>query len=157
MADTSAFPTIHDVLLAGDNVQSFIAGGTIKAGMVVAFADAGASGTVIAALQNVGYPVGVAMYDATSGEAVAVACDGCICNVCEGAGAAIDAGGFVMVDDCAVGGTVTVYDPAVQAHAATLELPGATGHTLGQALDDISANSTGRVKIIVTPANVTIS
>jgi hypothetical protein len=157
MADTSAFPTIHDVLVSGDNIQSFIAEGTIKAGMVVSFSATGVDNSVIAALQNTGWYVGVALYDAATGEAVAVACDGCVCVVCEGAGAAIDAGEYVMVDDCAIGGTVTVYDPAVIAHAATSSTPGATGHTLGIALVDIAANATGKVLLRMSPNNATIS
>lgn len=157
MADTSTFPTIHQALHSGDNILNMKAGGTISTGMVVAIAATGVDFTVIAALQNTGHPVGVALNDAVDGGLVAVATIGCVCWVCEGAGAAVDAGDYVMVDDCAVGGTVTVYDPGVVAHAATLAAPGASGHTFGLALEDIAANSTGRVLIIPTPSQTSVS
>jgi hypothetical protein len=149
MADTAAFPTIHDVLLAGDNIQSFVSAGTIKAGMVVSFADTGLSGSVNPGTQALGHVAGVALYDASSGEYVAVACDGCQVTVCEGAGAAIDAGHYVSVYGTTTTGTVIEYDPAIEAHAATQDSAGF--EVVGQALDDISANSTGRIVIRIKP------
>ena len=52
MTDISAFPAIHDVLYAGDNIQSFTASGAITAGQVVAIDATGVTLTVRAAVAD---------------------------------------------------------------------------------------------------------
>lgn len=155
MGDTSAFPTIHDVLYSGDNITSYVSAGTIKAGMVVAFAATGVALSVVPATQATAFPVGVALYDASSGEYVAVAGNECIVYVCEGAGGTAEAGELLMVYGTTTTGTVCVYDPMNQAHAATILVPGASGHTFGQAQEAVVANSTFRIKIDMQAPHVT--
>jgi hypothetical protein len=149
MADTSAFPAIHDVLVAGDNIKSYTATAIIKAGQVVSFADTGLSKQVNPGTAALGHVAGVALYDVAAGEEVAVAGDGCQVVVCEGAGAAIDAGHYVQVYGTTTTGTVIEWDPAIGAHAATSTV--ATNEIVGQARDDISANSTGVITIRIQP------
>jgi hypothetical protein len=132
MADTTPV-TIRNVLYAGNNLMNLIAGGTILAGAIVAFASTGESLTVIAADTDGSskMPIGVALNDALDGEYVTVAGPGCICYVYEGKGSAIDAG--APVGDCSVGGAVTTMTTA------------ATCNVVGFAIEDITANLTGRI------------
>jgi hypothetical protein len=151
MADTSAFPAIHDpdYLVGPMNRVTMSAAAAIKPGMGVAFADTGVSMTVTPALQNTGVCIGVALTEATqAGDLITVAVAGPIVYMCEGAGTTIDAGHWVMIDDCALGGCIIEYDPAIGTHAATLNTPGAAGCAIGIALDDFAANGTGRVLLM---------
>ena len=109
MVDLATFPTIRNVLCEGDNIVSFVSAGTIKAGMVVAFAATGVSMSVNPAVKSTtGQPIGVALNDATSGQYVAVAMNGCICNVVNADDTTdIDAGDIVEDNDNAIGGTVS--------------------------------------------------
>jgi hypothetical protein len=152
MADISSFPTIHGVLIAGDNIQTYVSAGTIKAGMVVAYADTGVSHSVAPATQALGHAAGVALYDAASGEYVAVAQDGCRVKIANGTDAAIDAGHYVMVYGTTTTGTIIEWDPAVIAHAATSNTA-STGEVIGQAYDDIAASVEGIITIRIQPAN----
>lgn len=108
MVDIAAFPAVHDILVSGDNIQSFIAGAAITAGQVVAFADTGVSDTVHPAVTGTtASAVGVALYTVASGERVAVACDGCVVNVVNGIqGTDIDAGHWVEYYGTTTPGTV---------------------------------------------------
>ena len=63
MAATATFPTIRQVLWAGDNIVSFIAGEALTAGQVVGIAATGVAWTVIgcnATDQEI--PLGVVLY-----------------------------------------------------------------------------------------------
>jgi hypothetical protein len=126
------------VLVSGDNILSFKAGGTILAGEVVGFNATGVSGTVEAAINTHQSMIGVALHDAESGDYVAIATVGCVCYVTEGKGAAIDAGDYLMASDIA-GSVITATDAADLAAGI-----------LGIALDDIAANKTGRALIVPT-------
>ena len=151
MTETLVFPTIHDVLVEGDNIRNMIAGGTIKAGMVVCYADTGVDDTVIAGLPTVGMPAGVALYDAVTDGLVAVAGNDCVVYVAEGPGTGTDAGHYVMLDDDAAGGMVIEWDPAVTAHVATQ----ATAQTsiVGQMIADLAANGTARMLVKIIPVS----
>lgn len=148
MADTSTFPTLTNVLVSGkETVKTYTAGAAIKAGQLVAFNTTGVGQTVQPAIAGTTYtPAGVAIFDAASGAPVAVATDGAQVYVCEGAGAAIDAGDFLVPDDCAVGGCVGIMDPAIGSHSATV-----TAFYCGVADTDIAANSTGIMTIKIGP------
>lgn len=148
MADISAFPTIKKVLVSdvGGVVKNMKAAGTIKAGMVVCFADSGVDDSVIAGLPSVGMIAGVAAYDASSGDALTVYGNGCKVYVAQADDTAtIDAGHFVAVNDNAVGGTVSELDPAIGSHAATVGT--AAANYLGQLQTDMAAGSTAIVEI----------
>ena len=112
MGDIAAFPTVRNVLVEGDNIVRFVSEGTIKAGMVVAFNTTGVSFSMLPAIKaTTGQPVGVALNDATTGQWVDVAMDGCIVNVVNADDAAtIDTGDIVEDNDNAVGGTVSTVD-----------------------------------------------
>ena len=154
MADISAFTAIPNTLWAGNNIQDFTASGALKAGQVVSIDATGVSMTVRAAVAEAGeMPIGVAVNTVADGEKVAVATDGCICYVANfDDTTAIDAGSFLEVNDCAVGGTVGAV--AVTATGgATVTVHNAV---IGVALDDIAGGGTGRMLIrglAVTQAN----
>jgi len=83
MANDSVWPTAgyRHILVSGDNIQQFTAGGTILAGQVVAINLTGptAARTVQAAVTGTtGTCVGIAIEDASTGEEFSVACRGCI-------------------------------------------------------------------------------
>lgn len=137
MADISAFPTIQQVVYTGDNFQSYKAGAAIKAGQVVAIHGTGVSRTVHPAVAGTTEaPLGVAVFDAASGAEVTVAGIGCIVYVANADDTtAIDAGHFAIVNDNAVGGTVSsLVDTAVT-------------YAVGIAIDDIAGGGTGRILI----------
>lgn len=142
MADTGTWTALTQVQLYEGKVITLTAGGAISAGMVVAFAGTGVSRTVQAAVTGTTGPVvGVAVTDAASGDEVAVEVCGGIVKVTEGAGAAIDAGDYVMADDAAATGCVKVA-------VATATI----SDGVGQAIDDIGANGSGY--IIVKPFTI---
>lgn len=124
MVDITAFPTIRNVLYSGDNIQSFLAGDTIKAGMVVCFHATGVAYGCIPCIAGAGtIPIGVALYDAASGAYVAVAMAGCVCYVAKtditGA-VVIDAGDYCIPDDNAVGGCVSPLVPGAVTQTSPL-------------------------------------
>jgi hypothetical protein len=123
------------VLVSGSNIISLKAGGTILAGEVVAFNATGVSNTVEAATTAMQAAFGVALHDAVSGDYLAVATVGCIVNVTEGKGAAIDAGDYLMCSDVA-GSVITATDAADQISGC-----------VGIALEDIAANGSGKALI----------
>jgi hypothetical protein len=108
MVDIVALPVIRNVLCEGDNIGNFIAGATIIAGQVVAYAAAGASMTVHPAVNaTTAMPIGVALEGATVGQTLAVAMNGCICNVVNGDDTLdIDAGDIVEPSANVLGGCV---------------------------------------------------
>jgi hypothetical protein len=146
MADTTTWTAItgadNPVEVLGPTCN-FTAGAAIKRNMVVAFAATGVSGTVHPAVSGTtGAVVGVALTDAAIGKKVAVALDGSVVTVREGAGSTIDAGDYVAADDAAATGCVKGIDTT------------ATNYdVIGIAIDDFSANGLGR--IIVRPQAVT--
>jgi len=140
MTDITAFPTMHDVLVSGDNILNLTAGATIVAGQVVGAHGTGVSGEVI---PNVGATpaVGVALYDAASGAAVAVAGPGCVVNlVNEDDTSVIDAGTWVTAANNAVGGTVVAIVAADE--------------VVGFTIDDIAGAGSGKVMLAPSP-NIT--
>lgn len=145
MADISAFPTIHDVLYAGDNLQNFTAGEALTAGQVVGMAATGVSMTVVAMDATSGeYPIGVVLYDVSSGGLAAVACVGTIVYVANADDTTgIDARDWVQTNDNSVKGTVSAV-PVTATGGATV-----TCHydVVGYALDDIAGGGTGRIMI----------
>jgi len=152
MADTSTFPTLTNVLCSGPT-KSRIAGAAIKAGMAVAYATTGINETVHPAIKGTtGRPVGVAIFDAAAGAPVTIATDGATVYAVEGAGVAIDAGHDVEVDDCALGGCIIEYDPAIGTHAATV-----AAWSLGFTEGDIAANGTGKITISIKPVQTASS
>ena len=145
MADIAAFPTMHDVLKFGDNIQTFTATSAVKAGQVVAINATGVSGAVDPSVATSGSrSVGVALYDAAAAAKVAVAMTGCIADVANADDTTtIDAGDYLETNNNAVKGTVDVADIAAISGAV------GTNHldVIGIALDDIAASGTGRMLI----------
>ena len=135
--DRTAFPaTKAEILVCGNNVQSFIASGAITKGQVVAIDATGVSMTVRAAVVESGEaPIGVAIAsvtaaEATAGKQVPVAMIGCIVYVSNYASDVdMDAGDYVTTNDCAIGGSVITCSGA-----ATQEL-------VGRMLEDSTAAS----------------
>lgn len=143
MADISAFPAIHDVLVAGNNIFTFTATTAVKAGQVVDINATGVSDAVDMAVAT-GCTIGVALYDAAAGAPVAVAGPGCIVYVANADDTTtIDAGDWLETNDNAVGGTVSTAAVAASGGAT------ATFHNniIGKAIDDIAASGTGRMII----------
>ena len=141
MTVISTFPTIRNVLYTGDNIQSFKAGDTIKAGMVLCFAASGESFTVIPSIAGAGTaPIGVALYDAVSGGYLAVAMDGCMVYVARPditGGVACDAGDYAIPDAAAVGGCCSGVAPGALATSP-----------VGRWMEDVAATTaTGRILI----------
>lgn len=148
MADTDPFPTIHDVLVAGDNIQSFIAGADWKAGQMVAFHGTGVSDTLHPAVKGTTAMIkGIALYDVTSGDRGAVACRGCRCKVANATEVVIDAGDPLEDNDNAIGGTVSTAALVDAGVVAVVKYIG------GYAEQDIAANVTGVME--VAPATLT--
>jgi len=158
MADITEFPEMRDVLHSGDNIHTFTAGGDIKAGQVVEIS--GDFEVVKATTLGTKKAIGVALYDAASGEEIAIAMRGCIVWVANADDTtAISAGEYVMADDNAVGGTVKKVDDlsvsvppgttAVTSTAAQPDLTEAGGVppqvAIGTALEEISGGGTGRI------------
>ena len=146
MADISAFPTMHDVLKAGDNIQTLTATTDVKAGQVVAINATGVSLAVDPSVATAGSrSIGVALYDATAGNKVAVAMSGCIVDVANADDTAeIDAGSFVETNNNAVKGTVNA--------AAVADIAGAVAvnhlDIIGIALEDILISDVGKIMIL---------
>jgi len=111
MADLAAWADIRNVLVSGDNINQFTAGADIKAGQVVAYNATGVAWTVQpVATGTTGTIVGVALYDADSGEQVSVAMRGCIVYVQNGAQGAVDQGDPLVEYGTTTTGTVIVAD-----------------------------------------------
>lgn len=135
MADISTFPQVRNVLVAGSNVQTFIAGATIKAAQIVAFHATGVSNTLHPAVRGVTAMIaGVALYDAAVGALVAVACRGCEAKVVNADDTtAIDAGSPIGDDYNAIGGTASAIEGTV--------------YTAGQTKQDIPGGGTGVINV----------
>ena len=139
------FPTMHNVLKLGDNIQTFTATTEVKPGQVVAIHATGVSGAVDPSVAAAGSrSVGVAIYGAAAGSELAVAMRGCIVDVANTSGSdAIDAGDYLETNDNAVGGTVST--------AAVTAVGGAVGtnhlDVIGIAIDDIAAAGIGKMRI----------
>lgn len=146
MTDIGTFPTITQVCDQGHkNARAVKAGAAIKAGQVVAYADAGGSDTVIPHVKGVTASIaGVAAYDIASGSWGTVFLNGAIVYVANADDATgIDAGAVVEGNANAVGGTVS---------AAAYALTTGVGEEykndlLGYAIEDIAGGATGRVMI----------
>lgn len=111
MADITTFPTLHNVLVTGNNLQSRRAGEDLKAGQVVGF-DTAVTTEVIIAMHGVAgeNAIGVVIFDVLEGDLGAVAEEGCVVNMVNADDAAdIHAGAWVVQNANAVGGTVSEY------------------------------------------------
>lgn len=155
MADISTFPQVRNVLVAGSNVQTFIAGATIKAAQIVAFHETGVSNTLHPAVRGVTAMIaGVALYDAAVGALIAVACRGCKAKVVNAdASTAIDAGSQIGDDYNAIGGTVSITEGTVYSAGQTKQdIPGG-----GIGIIDVAPSSTlgatGRGDTLLVAAN----
>jgi hypothetical protein len=145
MGDISAFPDMDDnILVSGDNIQTYVAGAAIKKGQAVAIHATGVSMTVHPAVKGTTASVeGVALATVASGENVAVAGPGCVVYMANADGTTgIDAGHGVEDNDNAVGGTISAL-PANTGGATA-----AYANLVGVALDDIAGGGTGRVRLI---------
>jgi len=142
MTDISTFPTIHDVLVAGDNIQSFVAGSDIKAGQVVSM---GTDGQVD---PTVDLPVlGVALYDAAANENIAVACVGCIVTVANSDDTtAIEEGVQVIAKNATINGAVSVATAVSTGSGATITVT--AEQVVGVTVSPIAGNGTGKVMIM---------
>lgn len=111
MADITTFPALHDVLVSGNNIQSYTAGEDLKAGQVVGFNTALTTEVIVPMHAVVGEnAIGVVLYDVLSGDEGAVAQVGCVVTMVNADDAAdIAAGAWVVQNDNAVGGTVSAY------------------------------------------------
>jgi hypothetical protein len=146
MTDIGTFPTITQVCDQGHrNARAVKAGAAIKAGMVVAYADAGGSDTVVPHVKGTTASIaGVAAYDIASGAWGAVYLNGAIVYVANADGTTvIDAGAVVEGNENAVGGTVSAA-----AYALTTAVDEEyKNDLLGYAIEDIAGGATGRVMI----------
>lgn len=154
MADISAFPTIAQVLVEGNNLHRFIAGEALTAGQVVGFAATGVSKTVVAMDATSGEePVGIVIFDAASGEVCTVACRGCWVKVAAADDTTgIDAGGLVEWNDNAVKGCVSEFTPRADLGSTVIDGSNDTtidGSTwlIGQAMEDIAGGSYGIIEV----------
>jgi len=142
--DRTAFPTTQkNILISGNNVQSFTVGATaVKAGQVVSISAAGDSWTVIPCVAEAdSQPVGVALADVAAAGKVAVGMIGTICRVSNySSDVNIDAGHYVTMNDSMtpLGGTV-IECPAA---STTVEL-------LGLMVEDSTAASLGLEAMLV--------
>jgi len=145
----------NDVLVDGDNILSFIAGETIYAGQVVGFAATGVDHTVVVMDQTaLEHAVGVALYNATVGQYLAVASLGCICNIANGSDAlTIDAGDWVQQSAATAKGMVDIFTARADLAATTIDVSNDTtidgsAYLVGLAFDDILPSTFGRVLIM---------
>ena len=143
MADISAFPTIHGVVIDERGpLRTFTFTEAASAGMAVGFAADGISNAVVPMDATAGeQPIGVAVYDVEAGDKGSVAMDGNIVLVANADDTtAIDAGDYVELNDNAVQGTVS---------ALALEVYTANHYVLGIALEDIAGAGTGEILVQV--------
>lgn len=134
MGNTTLATQGSQVLVRGDNIVSIKAGGTILAGAVVGFADSGTTNTVIqSSAATKGAVLGVALHDASSGDYVAVASVGCICNVYAGDENVIDAGDYVKCH-ATVTGTVISHADAAATWGVGIAMAGIAANSYGPVL-----------------------
>lgn len=142
MADISAFPTIHNVVIHEGLMRTYTATEAVKAGQAVGFAATGVSNAVVPMDATADEQcIGVAVYDAGAGSLVSVAMDGCVVVVANADDTtAIDTGDQVELNDNAVQGTVS-----------TLALTQFTAnhYVLGIALEDIAGAGEGEILVSV--------
>jgi hypothetical protein len=155
MTDISSFPTIKNVV-KGDSgtIINGKAGETISAGQVVGIAATGVSDTYVAMDETTGErPIGVAIFDATSGDRLSIASFGCIAKVANADDtSAIDAGSLVETNDNSVKGTVSEVSPRADLASAVIDATNDTtidGHhnVIGMALEDIAGDSEGYILV----------
>lgn len=142
MTDITAFPALHDILVSGDNLQSYTAGEDLKAGQVVGFDISEVTEVIIVMDATTGEnAIGVVIYDVTSGDKGSVAEIGCVVNMVNADDAAdIHAGADVIQDDNAVGGTISEYGGS------------GAGQIVGQAREFNTGGAAGIAKaVLVNP------
>ncbi len=145
MGDIAAFPTLSRVLVHGDNILTYTATTAVKAGQVVAIADTGVSEAVEPAVKGSGQsPVGVAIYPAAAGAKVAVAGPGCVVYVVNADdGTGVDAGHEVIMNDNAVGGTVS--------EVLAVGTDATPQYIIGKMIEDLPASAGGSyAKCLIT-------
>ena len=157
MADISAFPTIHGVVI-GDRgpLRSFTFTEAAKAGMAVGFAATGVSNAVVPMDKTSGEQcIGIAVYDVEAGDMGSVAMDGNIAVVANADDTtAIDAGDQVMQDDNAVQGAVSAFTPRADLSSTVIDGTNDTtvdgsAQIVGIALEDIAGGGTGEILVKV--------
>ena len=140
MADISAFPTRHTILVTDPEIaplRTFLAKEAITAGMVVEL-DPGSGDEYVKCgdSDDAGPVVGVALFGAAAEAPVTVCMPGCICYVANESGSsAIGEGETLKLADVNVGGAVTGYTTGA-------------AYIVGVALEDIAANGWGRALIM---------
>lgn len=141
MADITPFPTIKNVLYFGDNSITYIATTAVKAGQVVAFADAGVSRAVDKAVKGSGQVAcAVALYDVAAGSKGAFLGEGCIVYLANADDTAtIDTGHNVIMNDNAVGGTVS--------EAVAVGTDATPQQRVGVLIEDMAASGTAKVRL----------
>lgn len=157
MADISAFPTIHGVVIDERGpLRTYTFTEAAKAGMTVGFAATGVSNAVVPMDKTSGeQAIGVAVYDVEAGDKGAVAMDGNICVVANADDTtAIDAGDQVMQDDNAVQGTVSAFTPRADLGSTVIDGTNDTtidgsAQIVGIALEDILGDGVGEILVKV--------
>lgn len=134
MTDITTFPTIHDVLIEGDNIKTFTVDSTsngVKAGQVVTLES---DGTIDVNETPSAISIGVALYDGAANDKIAIATLGSVVNVANGDNTtAINAG--VEVTASALGGVKAVGSSS-----------GSYG-VVGVTLERIPGNETGKIML----------
>jgi len=129
---------VEDVIAGAPVIVTFLAGADIEAGQVVGFdVSAGPDDMTVSPATQDGYdtvPVGVAVDSVEKDNPVPVAIPPSIVRV--RVTADVDAGELVELDDASAG--------QVKPYAA-----GDSTFAVGQALEDISEDSTGRVRLLL--------
>ncbi len=144
MADISTFPTMHDVLVSGDNLLDKEAGEDLKAGQVVCHAATGDGKAYAADATSGERTIGVVLYNVSSGLRAAIASIGCQVKVANAdASTGIDAGDYVEQNDNTVKGTVSAASEAASGSAVAISHFG----LVGMAMEDIAGGGTGKVLI----------
>jgi len=158
MADTGAWATLSpdNILVQGDNIISMAAGEALTAGQVVGHAAAG-DGKAYAMDRTTGEnAIGVVLYDVASGGLAAIATVGCVARMREGDGNGADAGDWLVQDDNTAKGMVKAWAPRADLASTTIDATNDTTidgseQLIGMAMEDIAANSEGKVLIVLAP------
>lgn len=144
MADIASFPTIRNVIEAGDNIQNFTAGAAAKAGQTACFHGTGVNKTVHPGVTGTtGTCEGVFLYDVEEGDMAAIAGRGCHCRVANGESDATGDTG----DPLAIYGTTTAGTVKVAPIAATGDAICVLHTIVGYLLEDMANSSTPLIEV----------
>lgn len=143
MADIAAFPTLHNVLVTGNNLQTYRAGEDMKAGQVVGFDISEITEVIIVMHAVTGEnAIGVLIFDVLQGDLGTVAEIGCVVNMVNADDGTNDihAGADVIQHANAVGGTISEYGGS------------GAGQIVGQAREFNTGGTAGIAKaVLVNP------